>query len=83
MLLFHSDMSIHFATVAKLENQMAGKMLDEVDMNLQWEILMFMLHLADISNAGKQPISFILELSKPFTIHTIFFVDFSEMLSNV
>mmetsp|Transcript_15763 Transcript_15763/g.28507 ORF Transcript_15763/g.28507 Transcript_15763/m.28507 type:complete len:136 (-) Transcript_15763:87-494(-) len=46
-------MAKHFSTVANIKNQTVGKTLDEVDPKLRWEILMYMLHLADISNPAK------------------------------
>ena len=49
----YSDMSKHFATVAKIKSQGTGKSWDEIDPKVRWEVLMYMLHLADISNPGK------------------------------
>ncbi len=39
--------------VARIESQGAGKAWGEIDSKLCWEILVYMLHLADISNPGK------------------------------
>ena len=51
LFLLHLDMSKHFSTVARIKSQ-ASKSWDEMDAKLRFEILMYMLHLADISNAG-------------------------------
>mmetsp|Transcript_29285 Transcript_29285/g.61032 ORF Transcript_29285/g.61032 Transcript_29285/m.61032 type:complete len:496 (+) Transcript_29285:405-1892(+) len=51
--VMHTDMSKHFSTVASIKNQTVGKTLDEMDLKLRWGILMYMLHLADISNPAK------------------------------
>mmetsp|Transcript_2323 Transcript_2323/g.4941 ORF Transcript_2323/g.4941 Transcript_2323/m.4941 type:complete len:1585 (+) Transcript_2323:305-5059(+) len=51
--VLHTDMSKHFATVAKIKCEAAGKSWDEIDRDIRWEVLMYMLHLADISNPAK------------------------------
>jgi len=55
--VLHTDMSKHFATVAKIKCEAAGKSWDEIDRDIRWEVLMYMLHLADISNPGKHCMS--------------------------
>lgn len=50
--VLHTDMSKHFSTVARIKSQ-ASTSWDEMDATLRFEILMYMLHLADISNAAK------------------------------
>ena len=56
---FHppEDMTNHFSIVDKINNQIAGKSWDDITEDMQWEVLMFMLHLADISNPGEWPTS--------------------------
>ena len=51
--ILHTDMTKHFATVAKIQASAAGKSWDDLEPSTQWEVLMFLLHLADISNPAK------------------------------
>merc|ERR1712071_95962 len=51
--VLHTDMTNHFSIVDKINNQIAGKSWDDITEDMQWEVLMFMLHLADISNPAK------------------------------
>ena len=51
--VLHTDMTSHFATVAKIKSNAAGKPWGELDSDMQWETLMYMLHMADISNPAK------------------------------
>ena len=46
-------MTSHFATTAKIKSTATGKPWDELDSSTQWEVLMYMLHMADISNPAK------------------------------
>ena len=51
--VLHTDMTSHFASVAKIKSNTTGKPWDELDSASQWEVLMYMLHMADLSNAAK------------------------------
>ena len=46
-------MTSHFATVSKIKSNATGKPWDELEPDMQWEVLMYMLHMADISNPAK------------------------------
>ena len=46
-------MTSHFATTVKIKSTATGKPWDELDSSTQWEVLMYMLHMADISNPAK------------------------------
>lgn len=50
--ILHTDMKLHFKTVSKIKGLiMSEETKDEA--NTAWQILIFMLHIADISNAAK------------------------------
>jgi hypothetical protein len=50
--ILHTDMKLHFKTVSKIKGLIISEETrDEAD--TAWQILIFMLHMADISNAGK------------------------------
>jgi len=51
--VLHTDMSTHFATVANIKSQTAGKSWAVLDADTRWEVFMYVLHLADISNPAK------------------------------
>lgn len=51
--ILHTDMTKHFASVGKIKSQAVGKLWEELEEDVRWEVLMFMLHLADISNPAK------------------------------
>lgn len=51
--VLHTDMTSHFASVAKIKSNATGKPWDKLEPTSQWEVLMFMLHMADISNPAK------------------------------
>ena len=51
--VLHTDMSKHFATVSKIKAEAAGKSWDEIEDRVRWEVLIFILHMADISNPAK------------------------------
>jgi hypothetical protein len=51
--VLHTDMTKHFAGVSSIKTAAAGKNWDELDQNIQWHILTYMLHMADISNPAK------------------------------
>jgi len=51
--ILHTDMTSHFATTAKIKSTATGKPWDELESSTQWEVLMYMLHMADISNPAK------------------------------
>ena len=51
--VLHTDMTKHFAGVSKIKAAAAGKCWDDLEPNVQWEVLMYMLHMADISNPAK------------------------------
>lgn len=51
--VLHTDMTSHFATVSKIKSNATGNPWDELEPEMQWEVLMYMLHMADISNPAK------------------------------
>lgn len=51
--VLHTDMTKHFAGVSKIKAAAAGKSWDQLEPNVRWEVLMYMLHMADISNPAK------------------------------
>ena len=51
--VLHTDMTKHFATVDKIKSTAANKDWGQLDPDTRWEVLMYMLHLADISNPAK------------------------------
>jgi len=51
--VLHTDMSQHFSKVGDIKSRAGGKPWDEIDSKLRWDVLMYMLHLADISNPAK------------------------------
>jgi hypothetical protein len=46
-------MTKHFAGVSQIKAAAAGKSWDQLEPNVRWEVLMYMLHMADISNPAK------------------------------
>lgn len=50
--ILHTDMKLHFQTVSKIKGLIISEET-KVDTSTPWEILTFMLHMADISNAAK------------------------------
>ena len=50
--VLHTDMTGHFATVAKIKSTV-GKPWGELKADAQWDVLMYVLHMADISNPAK------------------------------
>ena len=51
--VLHTDMSKHFATVSKIKAEAAGKSWEEIEDSVRWEVLIYILHMADISNPAK------------------------------
>lgn len=51
--VLHTDMTKHFAGVSKIKAAAAGKSWDDLELNVQWEVLVYTLHMADISNPTK------------------------------
>merc|ERR1711933_557509 len=47
--VLHTDMSKHFAGVSKVKAAAAGKTWDELEPNVRWEVLIYILHMAEIS----------------------------------
>ena len=53
LLCLSLDMSRHFANAASIKSKTAGKPWSTIDPATRWEVFMYLLHLADISNPGK------------------------------
>jgi hypothetical protein len=51
--VLHTDMSKHFAGVSKIKAAAAGKSWDQLEPSVQWDVLVYMLHMSDISNPAK------------------------------
>lgn len=51
--VLHTDMTKHFAGVAQIKAATAGKSWDDLDPNVRWDVLVYILHMADISNPAK------------------------------
>jgi len=51
--VLHTDMSRHFANAASIKSKTAGKPWSTIDPATRWEVFMYLLHLADISNPAK------------------------------
>jgi hypothetical protein len=50
--ILHTDMKLHFQTVSKIKGLIISEETKD-DTSTPWDILTFMLHMADISNAAK------------------------------
>lgn len=50
--ILHTDMKLHFQTVSKIKGLIMSEE-KQGEAETMWDILTFMLHMADISNAGK------------------------------
>ncbi|KAL3785767.1 hypothetical protein ACHAWO_009726 [Cyclotella atomus] len=51
--VLHTDMTKHFVGVSKIKAVAAGKSWDQLEPGVQWDVLVYMLHMADISNPAK------------------------------
>jgi len=71
--VLHTDMSRHFATVANIQSQTAGKSWAEIDPGTRWEVFMYVLHLADISNPGK-PSSYLIVRFKGLVPQKVYYI---------
>ena len=51
--VLHTDMSKHFSSVSQIKAATTGKSWDELEPNVRWDVLVYILHMADISNPAK------------------------------
>ena len=51
--VLHTYMTKHFAGLSKIKAAAAGKSWDQLEPGVQWDVLVYMLHMADISNPAK------------------------------
>lgn len=51
--ILHTDMKLHFQTVSKIKGLIMTEDKKGGETDIMWDILTFMLHMADISNAAK------------------------------
>jgi hypothetical protein len=51
--VLHRDMAKHFAGLSKIKAAAGGKSWDQLEPGIQWDVLVYMLHIADISNPMK------------------------------
>ena len=51
--VLHTDMTKHFAGVAQIKASTTGKSWDELEPNVRWDVLVYILHMADISNPAR------------------------------
>lgn len=52
--ILHTDMKQHFQSVSKIKSMILSEDKNDSESDATWQLLVFMLHMADISNPAKQ-----------------------------